>query len=62
MLVDTGSSWTWFSTDQCNGNTSVVTCNPNSFHYLESDSNELTDETKTIVYGSGSAAGLIMND
>ena len=62
VLVDTGSSWTWFSTDQCVGETSVVTCNPNSYHYLESETNELTDETKTIVYGSMSTSGQIMND
>lgn len=40
----------------------MVTCSPNSFHYLESSTNELTDETKTIVYGSLNTTGQIMYD
>lgn len=55
--VDTGSSWTWFETDTC-----TTACSSGVFHYLTSNTNKLTTDQYTIVYGSQTNTGYSMFD
>ena len=60
VVIDTGSSWTWALTDECDD---IDDCpNESAFHYLLSDTFQLTDETKSITYGDRVTEGLICSD
>ncbi len=60
LLIDTGSSWTWTSVDDCNPSTSK--CVADSFHQLASTTYVNTGVEKKIVYGSTQAIGNISSD
>jgi hypothetical protein len=60
LLVDTGSSWTWTSVDDCDP--TIEKCTQKAFHAQASDSFVLTDTFKSIVYGSHKSDGYVARD